>query len=49
MSKIKKKKVKRKMAAGDFLLKMAQDAVRLGAKGPKDLATNPDKYLYGSQ
>lgn len=45
--KIKKEK-KRKKNAGDLFLEMARDARRMNAKGPKDLATNPDKYLYGS-
>lgn len=48
MPKLKKKKKKYKNA-GDLLLEMAKEAERLGASGPKDLATDPDKYLYGSE
>lgn len=47
-----KKKAKRKKKyknGGELLMAMAADAERLNAKGPKDLATNPDKYLYGSE
>lgn len=33
---------KKRPNAGDFLLKLAT----IGAKGPKDLSTNIDKYLY---
>jgi len=46
--KTKKKRKKKKMTGADFLLKMAEKAERLGFKGPKDLASNVDKYLYGS-
>lgn len=44
----RKKKERKKMTGADFLQKMAEDAERLGFKGPKDLASSPDKYLYGS-
>ena len=47
IKKIKKKKKKYKNA-GNLLRAMAEEAERLGFSGPKDLATNPDKYLYGS-
>ena len=32
---------------GKILLAMAKDAEQRKVKGPKDLATNLDKYLYG--
>ncbi|MBI3283194.1 ribbon-helix-helix protein, CopG family [Candidatus Curtissbacteria bacterium] len=32
--------------AGDTLLRIAKLAEKLNAKGPKDLSTNIDKYLY---
>lgn len=35
--------------AGEWLLSMAEEAERLGIKGPPDLATNMDKYLYGEK
>jgi len=40
-------KKKTKKNAGKILLEMARDAERRGVKGPKDLASNVDKYLYG--
>lgn len=40
-------KQKKKQNAGEWLLSMAEEAERLGVKGPPDLATNMDKYLYG--
>lgn len=43
-----KKKVVKYKNAGELLLAMAEEAKKLGASGPKDLATNPDKYLYGN-
>lgn len=42
----KVKKIKRK-TAGDILLAMARKAEKIGWEGPKDLASNVDKYLYG--
>lgn len=42
----KKKKYKN---AGAWLLSQARMAERRGWKGPKDLATNVDKYLYGEK
>lgn len=41
---IKKKKYRN---AGEWLLSQARMAERRGWKGPKDLASNVDKYLYG--
>jgi len=38
-------KRERKMPAGEFLLRMASHA----GKGPKDLSTNSDRYLYGDK
>ncbi|OGM68481.1 hypothetical protein A2975_03100 [Candidatus Woesebacteria bacterium RIFCSPLOWO2_01_FULL_44_14] len=39
-----KKRVKsKKRNAGDLLLEIA----KIGARGPKDLSVNHDKYLYG--
>ncbi len=49
MPAVRKKTVRKKMTGADFLLKMAKDAERLGFKGPKDLASNVDKYLYGNR
>lgn len=43
------KKNKVELSAGEYLLEMAKEARKLGFKGPKDLATNIDKYLYGSE
>jgi len=36
---------KKKMSGGEFLLKLAS----YGVKGPKDLSTNLDRYLYGDK
>lgn len=33
--------------SGSWLLSMAAQAKRMKVKGPKDLASNVDKYLYG--
>ena len=44
-----RKKNKVELSAGEYLLEMAKEAKKLGFKGPKDLATNIDKYLYGSE
>ncbi|MBI4008704.1 CopG family transcriptional regulator [Candidatus Roizmanbacteria bacterium] len=41
---IKKKKYKN---VGAWLLSQARMAERQGWKGPRDLASNVDKYLYG--
>ena len=43
----RKKKIKYKNA-GALLRAMAEEAERLDFRGPKDLASNTDKYLYGS-
>ena len=40
-------KKKTQKNVGKILLAMAQDAEKRKIKGPKDLATNLDKYLYG--
>jgi len=48
IKKIKKAKKTKKMSGADFLLKMAKEAEELGFEGPKDLASNMDKYLYGT-
>jgi len=32
---------------GEWLLSMASEAEKLDEKGPADLASNVDKYLYG--
>lgn len=42
-------KKSRPFNAGKWLLSMAEEAERIGASGPKDLATNMDKYLYGNK
>jgi len=34
---------------GDWLLSLAKEAKRKKIKGPKDLASNIDKYLYGGK
>lgn len=50
--KIKKSRVTKKRKyknAGEWLLSMAKEAERKGFKGPKDLASNVDKYLYGGK
>ena len=36
-------------SAGEWLMSLAKEAKRLKIKGPKDLSTNLDKYLYGSK
>lgn len=43
-----KSQYKRKNA-GSVLLEMARDAKRLNLKGPSDLASNVDTYLYGEK
>lgn len=35
--------------SGSWLLSMAEKAEKMGFKGPKDLASNVDKYLYGRE
>lgn len=35
--------------SGKWLLSMAEEAEKIGASGPKDLASNVDKYLYGRE
>jgi len=45
----RKKIVKKYKNAGGWLLSMARDAERKGFKGPKDLASSVDKYLYGGK
>lgn len=47
-SKVKKTKSKYKNA-GEWLLSMAKEAEMKGFKGPRDLASNVDKYLYGGK
>ena len=32
--------------SGQWALELAQKAEKMKVKGPSDLATNPDKYLY---
>lgn len=39
-------KKKPKESVGKWLQRLAEDAKKRGVKGPKDLATNMDKYLY---
>lgn len=41
-----KMKKEQKETLGEFLRKMALDAKKCNVHGPKDLATNTDKYLY---
>jgi len=47
-TKVKKTKPKFKNA-GEWLLSMAKEAERKKWRGPKDLATNMDTYLYGGK
>lgn len=47
---IEPQKVKKKSGnSGDALLEMAAQAKRMKSKGPADLASNVDKYLYGRE
>jgi len=39
----------KKQNTGNWLLSMAEEAERLGANGPSDLASNVDAYLYGDK
>ena len=39
-------KENKEQTLGDFFLQMAKNAEDSGYKGPKDLASNVDKYLY---
>lgn len=43
---IKRSPKDKKKNVGSWLLSLAKEAERRGIKGPKDLATNMDKYLY---
>ncbi len=43
---IKKKQVKRKMNAAEFLDDIAKLGKRLGVKGPKDLSQRIDEFVY---
>ncbi len=43
---LKKQGKKKFRNAGASLLAMARKAKKMGVKGPRDLATNMDKYLY---
>lgn len=47
-AKVKKPKTKYKNV-GEWLLAQARMAERMHWRGPKDLATNMDKYLYGGK
>jgi len=40
---------KGKKNTGQWLLSLANEAEGLGFKGPKDLSSNVDKYLYGGK
>lgn len=42
-----KPKQTKRQNIGDVLLEMADEAKKLNAKGPKDLSSNVDRYLYG--
>jgi hypothetical protein len=44
-----KSKVKKEQTAGQFLLSLANEAERLHIRGPKDLSTHVDEYLYGGR
>ena len=41
-----KKQATKKENVGKWLQGLAKEAKRMKVKGPKDLATNMDKYLY---
>lgn len=43
----KTKQITKTQNIGDVLLEMADEAKKLNAKGPKDLSSNVDRYLYG--
>ena len=43
------RKERKYKSAGEWLLSMAKEAERKGFKGPKDLASHVDKYLYGKK
>jgi hypothetical protein len=40
---------KRQETAGDALLRLAELGTRLGLRGPTDLSTRLDDYLYGDK
>lgn len=40
---------KKRKNIGEVLLSMARKAEKLGFKGPRDLSSNVDKYLYGTK
>lgn len=42
-----KKKDKKKMSAGEFLLSLAEEAERRGFEGPPDMSVTIDETLYG--
>lgn len=44
---LEKKRRGKKNNAGAWLFSLAKKAEKLGFSGPKDLALNMDKYLYG--
>lgn len=44
---IRAKQPIKRQNAGTWLLSLAKEAERLKIRGPKDLASNMDKYLYG--
>ena len=44
----KKAKTNKVKNTGSWLLSLAAKAKKLKIKGPRDLASNMDKYLYGS-
>lgn len=41
------RKPKRLVSPGEWLLKIIKENKKRGFKGPRDLSTNLDKYLYG--
>jgi len=48
--KLREKKLgSKKNNCGKWLLSLGKKAEKLETKGPKDLATNLDKYLYGDK
>lgn len=44
---IEPKQTKKRKNIGNVLLDMANDAKKMRVKGPKDLASKTDRYLYG--
>ena len=43
------KKPKKKMTTSELLLSLAREAEERGIKGPKDLSSKVDEYLYGGK